>query len=1314
MKKRDPIPLMPLVGDQTFTEAIVFGENEELPRKVTTLLDNGSQSNIMSSMLAAELGIKSYQNHSIVGANSAFLQHGPVPLYGWSQCPIEVADHHGNWDLATVSFLIVDDPCSPLILGAPWHALVDPYINSVRKTYKFRKKRQNSSISGGEVEPSTDTEVRICSLRTWSTVVDEPDTQVYCCVIKPTSHGTLGKPPDQDDLQEIPMEYYREDQELFDRFFNEVDATTLPEHGPSDLAIDLEEGKMPPWGPLYNLSREELDVVRDYIEKFLKRGWIRRSRSSAGAPILFAKKKDGSLRLCVDYRGLNAITQKNRHPLPLIQESLDRLGSATVYTKIDLRDAYHRLRIKAGDEWKTAFRTRYGLFEYTVVPFGLTNAPAAFQSHINYILSDLIDRYVVLYLDDILIYSNSLEEHIQHVKTVIRRLVNAKLYAKRDKCEFHTSRTEFLGFIVSPGGVSIDETRVKTIQEWPEPLTVHEVRVFVGFANYFRRFIHNFSKLVAPLNALTKKAPGAARKGFALRREEGLRISLTPEARKSFAAIKAAFLKVPILAHFDEAADIRVETDASGDAICGILSQNLPNRQASGKLQWRPVAFYSRKMVPAERNYDTHDQELLAIIESLREWRHYLQGSKNPFQVFTDHDNLRYFMNTKILSRRQARWAEYLSRFHFSIIHRPGKRNPADGPSRRPDYVREAQEGQAEENAQLIKRLTHQLRRKGVVTPSQNVNRADIGSSITAVSMADSTVVHLLDPAMMSSDPRDIPVPAACTITISAVRTRSSSFGQAQETEEGTPLEGLELDTDAGDDIDARDAWSVETDAACETLRARAEAEAEAEAEVQAASGPVLVSNDREKRKILKLAHDDPMAGHFGMARTFEKIQRRYTWQGIRKDVNEYVRCCPVCQRAKYRRSKKKGLLSPLPEPDGPWQWITMDFITDLPPSRLSGKVYDSILVIVDRFSKMVHYLPTTKKIKAVELAELFRHEVIRLHGVPEYITSDRGSVMGSDFWKTFWKHLSSMLTYTTSYHPEGDGQTERQNATLEEYLRCYCNWEQDDWAMWLDIAEFAYNDSVHATTGFTPFEVNYGRHPSSGKWTPTGKGRRQPLAMDYARKTVELYRELKERLVKANEMQKKYADQHRKEEPEFRSGDKVLLANKYFKTLRPKRKLDWRYRGPFEVLHKVGTSAYKLKLPKGSKAYDVFHVSLLEKYHLPKDPTDQEEIRDLLMVDEQDDLSNIYEVDRIDGQELGKDGQWLYKVIYKGYPESDATWEPAINISPAAMNEYLRRKRKADRLSAATTNDISATSRKRPASPDKRGRGRPQKKRRG
>ena len=312
-------------------------------------------------------------------------------------------------------------------------------------------------------------------------------------------------PPGQESVSRIPPEYNE-----FADVFSKESASVLPPHRPHDHRIPLEPGTTPPFGPLYSLSEVELKALDEYIKENLSKGYIQASTSPAGAPILFVKKRDGSLRLCVDYRGLNKITVKNRYPLPLISESLDRLRSATVFTKLDLRSGYNLVRIAEGDEWKTAFRTRYGHYEYRVMPFGLTNAPATFQNLMNDIFREFLDDFAIVYLDDILIFSQTLEEHKRHVRLVLERLRANGLFAKPEKCSFYQDEIDYLGYIVSANGIKMDPKKVSAITEWPEPTSVNNIQSFLGFANFYRRFIKDYSRIAAPLTRLLKKNPGSS------------------------------------------------------------------------------------------------------------------------------------------------------------------------------------------------------------------------------------------------------------------------------------------------------------------------------------------------------------------------------------------------------------------------------------------------------------------------------------------------------------------------------------------------------------------------------------------------------------------------------------------------------------------------------------------------------------------------------------------------------------------------------------------------------------------------------------
>jgi len=449
------------------------------------------------------------------------------------------------------------------------------------------------------------------------------------------------------DLSAISEEYHE-----YADVFSKSKAETLTPHRSYDLRIDLEKDSHPSVGTIYSLSKFEQEALKEFIDKNLTNGFIRSTSLPHGALVLFVKKKDGSLWLCVDFCGLNKIMKKDRYPLPLISDLLDSPRKARIYTKIDLWHAYHLVRITKEDEWKTAFRTCYGAFKWSVMLFGLTNALAAFQCFMNDSFSDLLDVCVVVYLDDILIYSDDITQHRKHVKEILKRLRKVGLYVKAEKCGFHSDSVEYLGYVLSPSGLTMSNAKVKTIQEWLEPKKVKDIQSFLGFANFYRRFIFNYSDIVIPLTCLTRKDTPW---------------NFDEDCKKAFNTLKQAFTSAPILTHWVPDAQLVVETDASDYALAAILSIMTKDNEI------HPVAFHSRTFSALELNYDVHDKELLAIFEAFKMWRHYLEGSASAIDVVTNHKNLEYFSTTKILTRRQARWSEYLSQFNLIIRFHPGR-----------------------------------------------------------------------------------------------------------------------------------------------------------------------------------------------------------------------------------------------------------------------------------------------------------------------------------------------------------------------------------------------------------------------------------------------------------------------------------------------------------------------------------------------------------------------------------------------------------------------------------------------------------------
>jgi len=412
-------------------------------------------------------------------------------------------------------------------------------------------------------------------------------------------------------------------------------------------------------------EQKELDA---FLKENLESGRIQPSKSPMAAPVFFVKKKDGKLRLVQDYRTLNAMTVKNKYPLPLIPELIAKLREAKYFTKLDVRWGFNNIQIKEGDEWKAAFWTNRGLYEPLVMFFGLTNSPATFQTMMDNIFEDLISEGVlVAYLDDILMFMETLEEHWKITCRVLELLEKHKLYLHSDKCKFEKTTIEYLGVIISHNSIAMDPVKIAGVTEWPAPTNKKEVQSFLRFTNFYRRFIQDLSEHAHPLFNLT-------------RNDSGWRWG---EAKcAAFARSKGSVTSAPVLISLDPTKPFRIKADSSDFATGVVLSQI-----SSQDEKWHPVAFLSKSLSPVEQNYKIHDKEMLAIIRALQEWRHFIEGAEHQCEIWTDHKNLEYFKTAKQLNRRQAQWSLYLSRFDFALHHKPGKSmGKPDALSRRSDH----------------------------------------------------------------------------------------------------------------------------------------------------------------------------------------------------------------------------------------------------------------------------------------------------------------------------------------------------------------------------------------------------------------------------------------------------------------------------------------------------------------------------------------------------------------------------------------------------------------------------------------------------
>jgi len=587
--------------------------------------------------------------------------------------------------------------------------------------------------------------------------------------------------------------------------------------------------------------------------------------------------------MCIDYRALNKITVKNKYPLPRIDMLLDSFAGAKYYSSLDLQSGYHQIRIPDEDVQKTAFRTPFGHYQFKVLSFGLTNAPATFQAAMNDVFRPYLHKFVVVYIDDILIYSKTHSEHVQHLRTVLALLKANEFQCKLSKCEFEQPEVKFLGHIVGSEGIKVDPAKTAVIRDWTTPTNVAGVRSFVGLATYFRKFIIGFSKRISPLTNLTKQS---------------VLWNWTAECQQSFDDIKQALSSAPVLAMPDFSKPFTVITDACNSGLGAVLMQGE-----------RPVAFESRRFIPAEANYHTTEQELLAVVHALNTWRCYLEGVK--FTVITDHNPLVHLPTQPVLSRRQVRWSENLQRFDFTWQYRPGRVNVADPVSRCPDNIRV-----------LTMRLMVTTRNKGQRaaprprSPSPPPKRQ-------AKKKCAQTHQPSITPPLTKQPQGNAPVLSEIMQHLQMAYESDPDFANESLTQHYARKDGFYW-------LKGSD-WFI--------------------------TDRLVVPNDEAlKTAIIAELHDAQYSGHIGITKTLKAVTRLFYWPTLTADVTHHVRSCPVCQRNKGANQKVPGLLKPLQIPDEPFHSISIYFITQLP---LTSTGYDAIFVVVCRWKWCISYLHT-------------------------------------------------------------------------------------------------------------------------------------------------------------------------------------------------------------------------------------------------------------------------------------------------------------------------------------------------------------------
>ena len=1048
----------------------------------------------------------------------------------------------------------------------------------------------------------------------------------------------------------------------------------------------IDPDKVYPWRPsrVQEALRAQWIVKRD---AYLTTGRWKVATGTSACPMLLIKKPGSNppkLRTVVDLRERNANTKKMASPLLDIQVLLSRVASKRYRSLMDGQDAYEQIRVEPCDVPRTLMITPDGTMVSNVLQLGDANGVATFMAVMTDLFFPYLGVWMDVYLDDIIIYSDTLEEHVQRVKFVMDTLREARFYLAVDKLHFLPRELKLLGHVITDEGIKLDPFKVDSVVAWKTPTTKEALHRFLGSVGYLTSNLNHVRIPMGILSALTG---------------EGTPFRWTFTEQRAFDEVRNIVEEARDLARVaidygPDAPPINLVTDGCSIGIAGCISQGEDWRTAP------IVTFYSAKLSSAQQNYAVHEIELLAGVETMVRYRHLLLGVR--FRWFTDHKGLIYLLKQKGLTGRQARWMEKISEFNFEVIYVPGEENTlADALSRMysddgPGTVRAPSEYTLSDGTMSsipvslvsmpllvgAEAIADSLSIRTLIT----LDVPETGRPETAQEFAKriKRVRLTLRPESGQEGGREPETTNAANSAQDRAQGISSNL-EGQVTQE-TLAQGIIapplIEVVAADDVGFDFPASLKGRYAEDSFFDQVLLKLHEHKNFEVKDGLIFLNGDGQRvlcipsctingRSVweIVISHAHSILAHLGSQKTISYLRDQVWWKDMNRDITKYCETCSVCKRSKLDNQRPYGLLNPLSVPSRPWESIGIDFVGPLPLSKNRNGEYDMIAVVIDRLTSMVHLVPCRQDYKAREMAELVFAEVYRLHGLPKSIVSDRDTLFTSGFWTHLHKLIGVELKMSSAYHPQTDGATERANRTITQMLRQCVKPDQRDWVIKLPAVEFAINAARSETTGYAPFFLNSGRMPRSFLWNRPDADE-YPGVRIFAQKMHNAVMAAHDSIIEARAKQTRSANRQRRLAP-FKEGDLVYLSTKNLSVPKGRaKKLVPRYIGPYRIVKDFRNSSFRIELPANLKSrglHDVFHASLL-RIHLPND--------DRLFPGRLD--SQIEYLGSTEGEWMiehirthaGQGPGALFEILWKS---GDVTWLPYEQISKsAALQDYL------------------------------------------